>query len=458
MFVNIVPAHIERGEEERVMNKVTVNFNKIVGRIKPMHAVNNGPAYPKGTKRGNFETFTELGIPYVRNHDASLSEAYGSQHLVDIHCIFSDFSRDVSDESAYDFTLTDVYLKNIIDTGSKVFYRLGASIEHWKRKYGTVVPENFQKWAEICEHIIRHYNEGWADGFRYDIEYWEIWNEPDLDEDDALDKHTWGGTKLQFFDLYETASRHLKTQFPNLKIGGPALAYKEDWADEFLCEMKKRNAPLDFFSWHIYCTGPKPLIEKAVRMKKMLFKYGFTKTETILNEWNYVKDWSDPLQYISVIKGIKGAAFCGAVMCASQMCDSIDMLMYYDARIEKVWNGMFDSNTLLPLKGYYPFKMFDVLYRYGNACDCTSDYENLYVIGAKSENEQCAAILCYYTDNDACETLKIKLDFIGDSTKYEVFVLDKNNDAKKTLTVGANDEFVMERNTMCLFQSLEING
>ena len=40
-----------------------------------------------------------------------------------------------------------------------------------------------------------HHNEGWADGFNYGIEYWEIWNEPDFDKDDASNKRTWGGTK-----------------------------------------------------------------------------------------------------------------------------------------------------------------------------------------------------------------------------------------------------------------------
>lgn len=437
------------------MNKVTVDFNKKTGTIKPMHSVNNGPAYPKGTKRGNFEAFSELEIPYVRNHDASLSEAYGSQHLVDIHCIFPDFSNDVNDESSYDFTMTDRYIKNIVETGSKVFYRLGSSIEHWAKKYGTVVPRSFQKWAEISEHIIRHYNEGWANGFYCNIEYWEIWNEPDLDTEDASDKRTWGGTKAQFFDLYETTAKHLKNKFPNLKIGGPALAWKEDWADEFLGEMKKRNVQLDFFSWHIYCTEPNQLTEKAIRIKNMLLKYGFTETESILNEWNYVKDWSDPLQYIHVIKNIKGAAFCGAVMCAAQMCASIDMLMYYDARIEKIWNGMFDSDTLLPLKGYYSFKMFNVLYQYGNSCYCASENERIYALGAKSNDGKCAVLMCYYTDDEEeCETLKVKLDFIGSPTQYEVFVLDKCNDEKKVLTVKKSDEFVIEKNTVCLFKSL----
>lgn len=276
-----------------------------------------------------------------------------------------------------------------------------------------------------------------------------------MEADDALDKRTWGGTKAQFFDMYEIVAKYLKNKFPNLKIGGPALACNETWADDFLNEMKKRNVQSDFFSWHIYCTEPKPLTEKAERIKNMLLKYGYTETESILNEWNYVRDWNDPLQYISVIKGIKGAAFCGAVMCAAQMCDSVDMLMYYDARIEKVWNGMFESDTLLPLKGYYPFKMFSVLYQYGNACSCTAENDDVYVLGAKSDDDKCAVLLCYYTENDeAHEKLTLNLDFIGDSTKYEVFVLDKNNDAQKSEIIDVTEDFVIEKNTVCLFKAL----
>ena len=41
--------------------------------------------------------------------------------------------------------------------GTKVFYRLGHRIEHEVKKYGTLPPKDFKKWAVICEHIIRHY-------------------------------------------------------------------------------------------------------------------------------------------------------------------------------------------------------------------------------------------------------------------------------------------------------------
>lgn len=437
------------------MGKIIVDFTKSVGVVKPMHAVNNAPSTPAGSPRGNFETFAEAGIPLVRNHDASLSEAYGSQHAVDVHCIFPDFSRDADDESAYDFTITDAYTKNILDTGAKVFYRLGASIEHWPKKYGTLVPTDFAKWASVCEHIIRHCNEGWANGFNFGIEYWEIWNEADLDDDDCPDKRTWGGTKREFFDFYEVASKHLKGCFPTLKIGGPALAFREDWCDEFLGEMKKRGVSLDFFSWHIYCTQPEPMMQKAQRLKDMLVRHGYENAECILNEWNYVHDWNDPLGYIKVIKSIKGASFCTSCICEAQKSDCIDILMYYDARIEKVWNGMFDSDTLLPLKGYYPFRMFNELYKLGISCKCETDSDRLFAVSAKSESGDEAILFCRYNDNDDGTPEEVELCINGGNGEYDVYLLDEEKNAELVGKAKSGDKLCVKPYSVYLLKTAE---
>ena len=90
------------------MSIVNVNFNNITGKIKPMHAVNNGPI--KGgyeQVRSNFDDFKAAKIPYVRNHDASFCSAYGGAHTVDVHMIFPDFDADVNDPASYDFYYTD---------------------------------------------------------------------------------------------------------------------------------------------------------------------------------------------------------------------------------------------------------------------------------------------------------------------------------------------------------------
>lgn len=412
------------------MNRIKIDLNITAGKIKPMHAVNNGPFSGNSAGRTNYDTYKALKIPYARNHDASLSECYGSQHLVDIHCVFPDFSKDVDDVNAYDFTLTDEYTKNVIAADSKNFYRLGSSIEHWVKKYGTVMPPDFEKWAKICENVIRHYNEGWANGYYFNIEYFEIWNEPDLDEDDAANKRTWSGTKAEFFNFYECAAKYLKSRFPHLKIGGPALATRLDWAEDFLFEMKKRGVPLDFFSWHIYTYEPEKIIEKAKKVDALLKKYGYINAEHIINEWNYVKDWNNRLEFIKVIKGIKGASFCTAVMCALQAYPTVDMLMYYDARPEKIWNGMFDSDTLLPLKGYYPFKMFSELFSLGNYTPALSDTDDIYVCAATG-TDTTAIILTNYRDEnteDKDVTIDICHPAFSGTVKAKYYLLDEKHD------------------------------
>jgi len=116
------------------------------------------------------------------NHDAG--GAFGGSRFVDIPNIFPDFDADENDPASYDFTFTDWLMTAI-------------------KKQG-------------CEHVVRHYNEGWADGFHYDIKYWEIWNEP---EGEAF----WSGTREEFFRLYEVASNHLKKCFgDSIRVKGAA--------------------------------------------------------------------------------------------------------------------------------------------------------------------------------------------------------------------------------------------
>lgn len=112
--------------------KLFVNPDKIIGKIKPMNAVNNGPVYTENADQNltNLPYFKEANIPYARTHDASICYDYGGEHTVDIINIFTDFDADPYSPESYDFTLTDMYLDNIARSGAQVFYRLGNKIEH----------------------------------------------------------------------------------------------------------------------------------------------------------------------------------------------------------------------------------------------------------------------------------------------------------------------------------------
>ena len=370
-----------------------------------MHCVNNGPVHSFNVDQrvSNLESYRAAGIPYARTHDASFYATYGGEHTIDISAVFPDFDADAYDPASYDFIMTDEYLRVIQLAGTKVFYRLGSKIEHGIKKYGTLVPKDFQKWAVICEHIIRHYNEGWSDGFYYNITYWEIWNEPDLDPDDSNNKRCWGGTAAEYRALYTVAARHLKSCFPHLKIGGPAVSklWDADWIERFLA----LDAPLDFFSWHIYANDPHKIAADCQKARDFLDRAGRKDTESILNEWNYVCGWTgdDWFRSIKTEKSIKGAAFIAATMCLCQ-AEPLDMLMYYDAR-PCTMNGMYCTDRPSEtLKGYFPFRMFNTLYQLGEAAAVESDCPELTLCAAKNGGE--AAILAAYFDDDDTKPAK----------------------------------------------------
>ena len=440
------------------MSIVKIDYSKEIGNIKVMHAVNNGPVVAgKDQTRGNELSYKAARIPYARVHDAAFFAGYGGEHTIDIHAIFPDFNADVNDPESYDFPCTDHYISQIIEYGTEPFYRLGSKIEHGVKKYGTVMPADFQKWSEICEHIIRHYNEGWANGFHYNIKYWEIWNEPDLDPDDSTNKRCWSGTEEDYARLYVTAAKHLKACFPHLKIGGPASAGDEAWMERFLQRITKvENVPMDFFSWHWYWTEPSDVSIKATRIKKLLLKYGYDKAESILNEWNYVRSWTKEFVYtIKQIIGMKGAAFTSACMCIMQNNPDVDMLMYYDAR-PTGFNGIWDMYTYEELKGYYAFYTFANLYDLGTQVEHSSDDNDVYVVAAKN-GEKTGAVVTYYTENDNENSKIVEIDACGkDMSRAKIFRVDEKN----TYSPYLNSAFVdgkltvrMERNTILYIEA-----
>ncbi len=421
------------------MDEIKLHFAEELGAIRPMHAVNNGPVYKftEDQRITNIDAFRDAGIPYARTHDASFYSSYGGEHTIDVHAIFPDFSKDENDPASYDFVLTDEYLKVMVYAGVEPFYRLGSKIEHWPKKYGTLPPPDFKKWAAVCEHIIAHYTEGWADGFRYKITYWEIWNEPDLgsDETDPVNKKCWGGTKEQFCELFEITAKHLKNRFPSLKIGGPAVCYPvQGWVDDFLSYCRDRKVPMDFFSWHCYAKLPSEITYAEKAAREILDKFGFTEAESILDEWNYVKGWvGDEWVYsLRTEKNLKGAAFIASVIEASAY-QPLDLLMYYDARPCGM-NGLFSTDFVCDkLKGYYPFWMFKRLYDLGRLVAIDNGTNDSKIICCATKNDtDMAFMLTYYDDIDVAEEKKVCVSFDGmadGAYEVEYRLLDAGHDA-----------------------------
>lgn len=414
------------------METIKVNLENKYGKFKILNATNGGPIYKRHATdqwRTNFSWYKEANIPYSRNHDSNATGVYGGPFAHDISAIFPCFDADENNPDNYDFACTDESLLCTLEAGTKTFFRLGQTIEHQIKKHNTLPPKDFKKWARICEHVIRHYTEGWANGFTFDMPYWEIWNEPDLDEDDSTNKRNWGGTKAEFFVFYETVAVYLKSCFPHLKIGGPALAYREDWANDFLRAMREKNVPIDFFSWHIYAATPKAVMKKANCIRSLLDENGYKETESILNEWNYLRGWTDEFVYtIEKIHGIKGAAYVASIITESQRSNAVDMLMYYDTR-PSAFNGVFDFYTYRPLKTYYVLKWYGEFYSLCNEIRSDNLPENIYLLCGVDSVGKITAVLTYYSDDEENEIKEINIEF-GKQSVYDIFLLDKDNDGE----------------------------
>ena len=66
----------------------------------------------------------------------------------------------------------------------------------------------------------------------------------------------------------------------------------------------------------------------------------------------------------------KGAAFIAGTMVDCQS-KPVDMLMFYDARLNTGMNNMFSRPTYQPMKGYYPFYAWSKLVDRGTQVACT---------------------------------------------------------------------------------------
>jgi xylan 1,4-beta-xylosidase len=288
------------------LRKVTVDAAKVTGTIRSLQGVNGAPApgfhKPIRFQFGGWNVpeetdatpgYRAAGIDLIRTHDAygpgDVDARFpdGPGVLIDadrtLLSIFPNPEADPKDPRSYNFGPTDRLLASIKGVGAEVIFRIG-------RSEGSNVdpPKDVDRYAEVVKHIVLHYNKGWANGFRYDIRYWEVWNEPDLG------RLFWGGTAQEYFQLYEKIARAVKRADRKALVGGPAISRPNDrnnpYLDEFLQFVRARKVPLDFYSWHWYATDsndPHDVIRIGENLRARLDRQGFRKTLSMLNEWNY---------------------------------------------------------------------------------------------------------------------------------------------------------------------------
>ena len=378
-----------------MLNRViTVDFGKKCGRIKPLNCINGGPRSGGCELRYDFtEEFSELAIPCVRtNLEAG---EYGLNQFVNVHAVFPDFDADETLEESYNFLPTDLYLTSVKNAGAQIFYRLGESSEPYARKIFAVMPRDPEKWARICEHIIMHYNEGWANGFKLGIKYFEIWSAPDVGEGFA-------GEPREYYELYRITANYLRERFPKLKLGaygargfyslnrldaGEELKACIPFMQQFFSYINKEEtrAPLDFFTWACYSSNPEEVALHIKYARSYLDGSGLRRARSIICEYNA----SDLKNTPPALRPEFPAAL-GATLILAQK-NAVDMMMYSTSDATSPANGLFSVDDFTSHRHYAAYSVmraFGRLYRLGTAAETLGDYRGeVYSLAARNDSE-----------------------------------------------------------------------
>ena len=381
---------------------VAVDFNSEIGRIRPeLHSSGFGPTICSCPEE-MIEDVKSMGFKAARTHDWALINP--NQRVCDYFHIFPLMQLDAKDPANYVFGPTDYLLKRTREeTGLDIFFRLGTSIEHSGNvHFNALVPDDFDKVAEIFAATVRHYNKGWANGYDWGIKYWEIWNEPDgTDNMWCLPADKGGGDddKMRglFVKFFVTVLKRLKSEFPDIKVGGPALCswnLNMKYFSAILDACREAGVAPDFLSWHHYDSNPDYIMFAIDETRKLCDSYGFRDCELIINEWHYMgcsfaelrsndpkvrkRVWEGPDGH----NGIDSSCFNLALLSRFQT-SKLDQSYYYGCRPVGVW-GYMDENRD-KYKVYYGLKMFgDFVKRHQTICE-SSATDGLTVIAAKAD-------------------------------------------------------------------------
>jgi len=271
---------------------ISVDASNDLGAFKTISGANDGPvALVSGSDLTS--KYRDLGFKTIRTLDY-----YGPCTWYNI---FPDFTKDPELESSYDFSTTDVKINKLVAEGFDILFNFAPSwddpvFKNTADPPGTIRDasgnvthaadiNDFKKFANVCKHIVMHYNAGWKNGYNYNIKKWEIWNEPETVD------HFWTGTAIQFFQMFSEVAKTLKTYNSGLMICGPANAqmYSATYTTNLLSYCQTNQVPIDVFTWHCYGgadKSPSELKKYADDIRTKLNTYGYNSTLSACTEWN----------------------------------------------------------------------------------------------------------------------------------------------------------------------------
>jgi len=187
----------------------------------------------------------------------------------------------------YRWDTLDRAVASIIATGAKPLMSicLKPPVLYPEIDQDKVHPTSYDEWDELIYRMVRRYNVELGCG----IEYWEVFNEPDIGESGGCPGRF---TPADYCTYYERTVRAIRRADASAKVGGPALAYYQSPLLPALLEhCDKEDVPIDFVSWHYYTDDPQVIVKSIRYVKSLLALHPKLSCETVIDEWNISLGW-----------------------------------------------------------------------------------------------------------------------------------------------------------------------
>lgn len=225
------------------MRSIKADVNKVKGTHSKMfkECVGCGRAYEgllAEQQRHMRIVSNECGFKYLRFHGL-------------LHEDMAVYNEDSEGNPIYNWQYVDLLYDYILSIGMKPFVELGfmpqalasgsETVFWWK---GNVTPpKSYEKWGKLIYELTMHFTRryGYDEVSQW---YFEVWNEPNL-------SGFFTGDMKEYFKLYETTSKMIKSVSSNYRVGGPATAGCA-WITEFIEFCYNNKVPVDFVSTHTY--------------------------------------------------------------------------------------------------------------------------------------------------------------------------------------------------------------
>jgi len=392
----VIPvAQTQQPEPAEVIPQADINItigSETGGLIRPLLGVNVGPI-PAGTDPANADltsAYKEIGVNLIRTHDY--------YNALDMCIMYPDRTADPLLVQSYDFSRSDQVWRSIIAGGFEPYLRLGDSYNNSTPPANALERSN---WVKASIEVLRHYRTGRWNGFNTPFRYVEIWNEPD-------NAQFWPRphTPIEYFQLYSDTALAIKSEFPDLKVGGPGVTpagaltpQGRKWVQDFLAFVRQSNAPLDFFSWHMYSNSPQQYAEAAAFYRSSLDARGFTQATKHITEWNTEtkRSQESSADAVALRSGARGAAILSACWIELQHQTDLEVSTFYRGTdpdiIAPTFYGLFYADGR-PKSIASAFSLWSKMAGYSKRLDTRMPQSSpLYVLAGRNSAGQAALLI-----------------------------------------------------------------